>query len=289
METRFLGWVGLLRQAVALSVMEGRAVLLGAVLVLVPVALVLGLLAQLLIGPLYGVVQVLETQPTQLFEVLDRMQLHALLIYSGLFGLGLFCFYVLVVPIVKAAMILTFSARSLGHTLKPFEVYYNLVPVLRPLLSTVWLKTLRVGLGLCCLILPGLVLMVFYGQAELVTLLEGRSGASALRRSQAIMERWEHLVRFVMLRGTVFVLGILLSGVLSTAWDSIFGTPAHFVGWTLRATLPLLFLLPLEAAAGLMFYSDVMLRQRAFGLSLDQALQADLNDVDQRFIDDDGP
>lgn len=238
---------------------------------LLPATFGLGLLAWLLLSPLFPVVLAWEAVPTQIFEALRPLQSHALTIYAGLFGGGVILLQGLVIPLTQVALLVGYSSLAIGERLVPLEAWYRLVPVLRLVVWTLWARAWRVVLGWGLLLLPGLILSLFYSQAELVTLLEGRSGPDALARSRRWMENTDALGRLI---GVWLLLWLLGTGV-GLLWHQLclylMGQPSHFLSWALRWVVPVVVMLPLHAAVGLLFYTDLQVRQQAFRRAFESA------------------
>lgn len=250
----------------------GAAVLSAASLIL-PAAMLLGGLAWLTLTPLYPILFTWETNPVRIFDAFKPLQSHSLAIYSGLFGLGLTLMHGLVVPLARVALLVGYSSLAVGERVQPLEAWYRLVPIFRLMVETLWARAWRVALGTLLLGLPGLILALFYSQAELVMLLEGRSGPDALKRSQRWMEESLALARYLSIWILVWLVGWGFAVLWQAAWMRVLGTPTHFLSWTLRWSVPILLVLPLEAALSLLFYTDLQVRQQAFRRVLEDVME----------------
>jgi hypothetical protein len=178
--------------------------------------------------------------------------------FAIVIGFGL---YMLVVaPIVSTAVTYAVAEVFVGRPVTAGAALRRVVGLIGPLTVTSLLSVLAVGLGLVLLVIPGLYLMLAFMLVWQVVVIEGVSGAAALRRSRALMGG--NLLRGFGVLFLGAVISELVSGVLHGA-VSFAGNPllTGLAGGLAQAAAS-----AFTAAVGVVLYFDVRCRHEAFDL-----------------------
>lgn len=244
-------------------------------LLVLPACVGVGALEAIALAPFFKVVDALVHDPFSLLETLDDLQYRSILIYAGLYNLGLWVVYRLVASLVKLVVIAEVSASWVGEETSVEDMLLRAIPLLRPYFRAWLLREALLALGLVILLLPGMIAYMLYSQVELVVLLEGRTGTDALRRSSRLMERWDTLYRYSGMLLYLTVLAWLVDWGVETVWSLLLGSPGSFFSLLLQDGLSLTLLLPVEALASVIFYTDLRTRQRAFDDALSRFMQTE--------------
>ncbi len=183
--------------------------------------------------------------------------------------IGLALMYGIGIPLVTGALTIIVADRATGGNAGPAEAYKLLLKRLGKFFSA-WIPAFCIVLlGLCLLVLPGLIASFFFVFVAPVVLLENIGGVAALKRSVA-------LVKANVLQ--VAVVGLVFAGIriVASALTSIFvPAGAYFFGSLVQDVL-LLFLLPVPIVGSVLLYLDI--RRQADGLDY-QGVQAGIESL----------
>lgn len=276
----------LLMRALETLVVRERWAFGAAALLFLPVATLLGGLATLALDPFFRVVQTLETDPFALLQAMHGLQHRSIVIYAFLLGLGSWILSRFCAGLLRLVVISGLSASWIESRRGLEQVYLRALPLLAPYLKAWCLRELLIGLGLLALGLPGVFAWLFLSQVEVVVLLEGRPAFDALKRSSRLMDRRDTVYRFTTLAFYLSVLGYGADAGVEILWKSLLGAPGSFVSLALQDALVLTLLVPVEAAASLVFYTDLRTRQRTFEQSLARFMDMGMGETIQRVQDE---
>ncbi len=182
------------------------------------------------------------------------------------FIVAIYLVVMLVWPIVMAAITFALGEIYLGRQASVGASLRSGLSCSVPLVGTMMLAGIAILVGLLLLVIPGLYLMLTFTLITQVVVLEGESGAAALRRSRLLMRG--HLLRAI---AVLFVSG-LITGVLSGVLQMIFqfvpflGPVASGVAQAVGMTY--------GAAVVVLLYVDIRCRKEAFDLEHLAALVA---------------
>jgi hypothetical protein len=174
---------------------------------------------------------------------------------ATLFGIALM--YGVAVPLTTGALTIVVADRATGGNAGPGEAYKVLLRRLGKFLSA-WIPAfLLILVGLCLLILPGLIIGFLFMFVAPVVLLENVGGIAALKRSVS-------LVKANVLQVAVVCLVFAGIRIVASLLSSLFvPRTAIFVGSLVQDVL-LLFLMPIPIIGTVLLYLDI--RRQADGL-----------------------
>jgi hypothetical protein len=188
---KHMGLGGILDQAIA--IIRDNFVLLFTIMliVLIPVTLIQGFLLQ-------AVTPDLPANATAQ-DYMNVQQAQAQY-WPWFVGFGLLQF-IIVIPIVNAAVIDAVARVYLGQPVTAMEAISYGVRRLLPLLGTTVLTTLAVSAGFLLFIIPGIYFSIWFALSQHVVVIEKLAGPTAMKRSKKLVHKD---------RGTLVALGIVL-------------------------------------------------------------------------------
>jgi hypothetical protein len=160
-------------------------------IVLIPVTLIQGFLT-------LSVTTTLPPHPT-MQDVMNARQVQAQY-WPWFVGFGLLQF-VLVIPLVNAAVIHAVARVYLGQPVTALEAISRGIRRLLPLFGTALLTYLAVFGGFLLFIIPGIYFSIWFALSQHVVVIEELSGPTAMKRSKKLIHKD---------RGTFVALGIVL-------------------------------------------------------------------------------
>jgi hypothetical protein len=197
---KHMGLGGILDQAIAI-VRDHFGLLFSIMLmVLIPIMLVQGFTT-------LAVTPELPSHPTMEDVVhARRVQAH----YWPWFLGFAFLYLVVLLPIANAAVIQAVARVYLGQPVTAFEAISHGVRRFLPLLGTTILVYLAIWGGLILLIIPGIYFAIWFALSQHVVVIEGISGASAMKRSKKLIHKDRGT--FLALAIVLIVISILVNG-----------------------------------------------------------------------------
>ncbi len=171
--------------------------------------------------------------------------------------IGIAVMYGIAVPLVTGALTIVVADRSIGGTAGPGKAYGRLLRRFGTLLSAAIPAFFLVLIGLCLLIIPGLLLGFFFVFVTPVVLLENVGGIAALKRSAALVKAniGQVAVVCVVFAAIRFVASIMTSIFIPHT--------ALFLGSFVQDVL-LMLILPIPILGTVILYLDI--RRQAEGL-----------------------
>jgi hypothetical protein len=190
---------------------------------------------------------------------------------SSLLAAGTFLvLYGVASPVAAGALYVALDASCRGRSMTTAQAYRRLSGRMGRYLGVVALRGVVVALGLLCFVVPGIVFALVLSQADVAAVLEGRAGVAALARSRALMRDGPARLRVLLLTLCLIIAGILLGQILYAGYGVLAGdAPDGFVASVLVAAAAWSLMLPLQAAAMLLFYHDLRVRYEALDLELE--------------------
>ncbi len=192
-------------------------------------------------------------------------------VWIELAGLGLIGLLALIAGVfATAACFRAISEAYLGRTPDWRESYRFAAPRVLSLLWVIILTALGVALGFLLLIVPGLILYVWWSVAAPVLLAEGVRGRRALGRSrQLVRGRWWATFG-------VIVVGVIMAAVISAGLTAVStllvsgeaDSPGRIVADGLAGLVSSAITTPLTAAFTVVLYFDLRVRKEGFDLEL---------------------
>jgi hypothetical protein len=180
--------------------------------------------------------------------------------------IGIAVMYGIAVPLVTGALTIVVADRSLGGNAGTGKAYGRLLKRFGTLLSAAIPAFFFVMLGLCLLILPGLLLGFFFVFVTPVVLLENVGGIAALKRSAALVKANMAQVAVVCLVfAAIRFVASLMAGIFVPH-------SALFLGSFIQDVL-LMLILPIPILGTVILYLDI--RRQTEGLD-DARLRAAL-------------
>lgn len=175
--------------------------------------------------------------------------------------------YAVAVPLTTAALTILVADRATGGTSGSVEAYKRLLARLPALLSATIPAFFFVLMGLCLLLIPGLILGLLFIFVTPVVMLENVGGIAALKRSVTLVST--NLLQVVVV---ALVFAVMRFAASITAGFLV--PHAAFFLKSLAQDLLLLFLLPIPIVGTVLLYLDV--RRQAEGLD-ERAIRAALS------------
>ncbi len=173
----------------------------------------------------------------------------------GLVGAALS--YLIVAPIVSAAITYAISEVFVGRTPSARDSLNTSIAIILPLIGTAILAFLMTAFGFFLLVIPGLYLMMALMLSNQVCVVERRFGMAALRRSRELVRG--HMGRA---SGVLFVSGLLI--LVLSAGVAILGS-IPVVGAFL-GPIPTVLQHMFSSAVAVVLYYDIRCRKEAFDI-----------------------
>jgi hypothetical protein len=165
--------------------------------------------------------------------------------------------YAIAVPLTTAALTILVADRATGGKLGPGAAYKRMLSRLPALLSATIPAFFLVLLGLCFLLIPGVILGLLFVFVTPVVMLERHGGISALKRSASLVKA---NVLQVLVVGLVF--GVIR--VVTTIVAHMVVPVTALFAASLVQNFILLFLLPIPIVGSVLLYLDI--RRQTEGL-----------------------
>ncbi len=181
--------------------------------------------------------------------------------------IGIAVMYGIAIPLTTGALTIIIADRSTGGTAGPGKAYGRLFRRFGALLSAAIPAFLLVLIGLCLLVIPGLIIGFLFVFVTPVVLLENVGGIAALKRSVALVKANVPQVAIVCL---VFAAIRIVASILGGLFVP---RSAIFLGSFVQDAL-LMLTLPIPILGTVLLYLDI--RRQTEGLD-DGAIRAALN------------
>ncbi len=172
-----------------------------------------------------------------------------------------------IVPILTAAMTMAISERFLNREIGIAEAYSRILRRFFPLLGTILIAGIVIGIGFMVLIIPGLILWVWFAFIPQTVVIEGEGGIGAMKRSKYLVKGY--FARTFALFILIFIAVSLVTGVISYGI-----TRFPFLGQYSRplgegaANVISVLLEPFRIAAMTLLYYDFRIRKEGFDLEI---------------------
>jgi hypothetical protein len=171
--------------------------------------------------------------------------------------IGIAVMYGIAIPLTTGALTIIVADRSIGGTAGPGMAYSRLLRRFGKLLSAAIPAFFLVLVGLCFLVIPGVILGFLFVFVTPIVLLENVGGIAALKRSVALVKANVPQVAIVCL---VFAAIRIVASIMSGIFVS---RSALFVGGLVQDALTIL-ILPIPILGTVLLYLDI--RRQTEGL-----------------------
>ena len=184
-----------------------------------------------------------------------------------------------IVPILMAAMTMAMSELFLGRDISVTEAYRKILKRFFPLLGTILLSGIIIVLGFMLLVIPGVLLWIWFAFIPQTVVIDGEGGVSAMKRSKYLVKGF--FGKTFVLLALIFVAISLITGIISysiTRFLPIFNQYSNALGAGAANVISVL-LEPFRIAAMTLLYYDFRIRKEGFDLEIMAAeLEADIDD-----------
>ncbi len=184
-----------------------------------------------------------------------------------------------VVPVLTAVMTMAMSERFLNREIGIIEAYSRILRRFFPLLGTILLSGVVVGIGFMFFIVPGIFLWIWFAFIPQTVVLEGEGGISAMKRSKYLVKGY--FVKTFILLILIFIAVSLITGAVSYGITRFFPFLGQYSG-TLgvgAANVISVLLEPFKVAAMTLLYYDFRIRKEGFDLEImAEELEAGMDD-----------
>ena len=165
--------------------------------------------------------------------------------------------------IVTAAGVIVISENLLGKLVSVRKAYSRMLNLLFPLLGALLLFTFAIGIGLI-VVIPGIVVYVWFCLVAPVVIIEREGGFGALRRSRVLVKGFfqKAFILVVLLTGVqtfVVIFPLILSFANSSILSSFF---------SLFSICLLLLIEPFKIISTTMLYYDLRIRKEGYDLQV---------------------
>ena len=183
-----------------------------------------------------------------------------------------------IVPILMAAMTMAMSELFLGRDIGVIEAYSRILKRFFPLLGTILLSGIVIVLGFM-LIIPGVLMWIWFAFIPQTVVIDGEGGVSAMKRSKYLVKGF--FGKTFLLQALIFVAISLITGIISYSITRFMPIPDQYSN-TLgagAANVISVLLEPFRIAAMTLLYYDFRIRKEGFDLEIMAAeLEADIDD-----------
>lgn len=243
-----------------------------AAVVLVPGYLIMAIVLQSALGPLFQAVHGVNGDSNRLATIFTEFGTPELLMGGVVAACVLLMVYGILFPIANGALYVTFDIAARGQSIEVGAVYRKVMDVLWAYVGAVFIKGMFIGLGFMLFIFPGVWAMLVFSQVEAVALLEGRSANKCLSRSRELMSASGSKGRIFVLTILVGIFGILVNQSLELSYTLAIGdSPDAFLVSILLQGLGQLLLFPLTAAVMVTFFHDLKADESGLDLEVEAA------------------
>ena len=183
-----------------------------------------------------------------------------------------------IVPILMAAMTMAMSELFLGRDIGVIEAYSRILKRFFPLLGTILLSGIVIVLGFM-LIIPGVLMWIWFAFIPQTVVIDGEGGVSAMKRSKYLVKGF--FGKTFVLVVLIFIAISLITGIISysiSRFLPFLDQYSNALGAGAANVISVL-LVPFKIAAMTLLYYDFRIRKEGFDLEIMAAeLEADIDD-----------
>jgi hypothetical protein len=237
----------------------------------VPILVVTMVMTALLISNIPTVTVPQEGMTQEQMAAMMRSQAAAMMpAFIAMIGTAVL-FSLIAQPLATGAITRAVGARYLNEEITVGKAYKAIGSIFFKYLGTILLAGLVTLLGVLCCVVPGLILMTFFGFASQVVVLEGLGGTKAMGRSRQLVrgDFWRVLGYFLL----VFLLSAAVGWVLGFVGGLIAPLLASgpvavaLVNQAVQQVIHL-FIMPYFIVVMILLYYDLRVRKEAFDLEI---------------------
>ena len=186
---------------------------------------------------------------------------------------------IFIAPVLTAVMAIPISKRLLDREVGIAETYYGVLRRCFPLLGTVLLYGIIIGIGYVILIIPGLIFWIWLAFIPQTVMIDGEGGISAMKRSKYLVKGY--FSKTLILLMLLFVATSMITAVIALGITWLFSSLGQYsepLG-TGAANVISVILEPFKMVAITFLYYDLRIRKEGFDLEImAEELEANMND-----------